>query len=251
MSINAKQSGDMLFSDSIGVEPGALPEVRSEISAGNLQSWVSTRYVPPGKAPTPQVDSSRFTPPHKETPHWYVLRTTYGQEKKAYDYMVAKNITAFLPRETVVKLIKGKRKQVEQSLISNLFFAYGTEKELQEFVYDNHNLPFLRFYYRRRRVGNDTIQEPLIVPDKQMATFRIICETGNKDIIVSTRDIPRFHRGEMARVIDGPFAGVEGRVVRYKAQQRVGIIIEGLGSVATSYIPEAFLERMEENPNVM
>lgn len=160
--------------------------------------------------------------------------------------MVAKNVKAFLPRETVVKLIKGKRKQVEQSLISNLFFAYGTEKELQEFVYDNHNLPFLRFYYRRRRVGNETVKEPLIVPDVQMDTFRIICESGNENIIVSTRDIPRFHRGEIARVKEGPFAGVVGRVVKYKAQQRVGIIIDGLGSVATSYIPEAFLERIGE-----
>lgn len=184
-------------------------------------------------------------PPQKEKAHWYVLRTTYGQEKKAYDYMVAQNITAFLPREIVTKLIKGKRKQVEQSLISNLFFAYGTEKELQKFVYDNHNLPFLRFYYRQRRIGYDIIQEPLIVPDNQKNTFRIICETGNKNIIVSTRDIPRFHRGDMARVVEGPFAGVEGRVVKYKAQQRVGIVIEGIGSVATSYIPEAFLERMK------
>lgn len=185
-------------------------------------------------------------PLQKATPHWYVLRTTYGQEKKAYDYMVAKNVTAFLPRETVVKLIKGKRKQVEQSLIHNLFFAYGTEKDLQAFVYDNHNLPFLRFYYRRRRIGNDIIQEPLIVPDDQMNTFRIICETGNKNIIVSTRDIPRFHRGDVARVVEGPFAGVVGRVVKYKAQQRVGIVIAGLGSVATSYVPEAFLERIGE-----
>ena len=231
MSINAMKQGDLSLSTSIGVKPSASPEVQGVENTKNLQSWVSTHYAPPGK---------------ESPPHWYVLRTTYGQEKKAYDYMVAKKVKAFLPRETVVKLIKGKRKQVEQSLISNLFFAYGTEKELQEFVYDNHNLPFLRFYYRRRRIGNETVKEPLIVPDVQMDTFRIICESGNENIIVSTRDIPRFHRGELARVKEGPFAGVVGRVVKYKAQQRVGIIIDGLGSVATSYIPEAFLERIGE-----
>lgn len=227
MSINAIHSGDHKFSARKGIKPSAPPEVQSVVNSENLPSWVST----------PNVSTQK---------HWYVLRTTYGQEKKAYDYMVAKNITAFLPRETVIKLIKGKRKQIEQSLIHNLFFAYGTEKELQEFVYDNHNLPFLRFYYRRRRIGNDIIMEPLVVPDVQMNTFRIICETGDKNIIVSTRDIPRFHRGELARVVEGPFAGAIGRVVKYKAQQRVGIIIDGLGSVATSYIPEAFLERLGE-----
>ena len=230
MSINAKKQGDLSFSASSGVKPVASPEVPSVENTKNLQSWVSTHYA------------SKLT----EASHWYVLRTTYGQEKKAYDYMVAKNVKAFLPRETVVKLVNGKRKHIEKSLISNLFFAYGTEKELQEFVYDNHNLPFLRFYYRRRRVGNEMVKEPLIVPDVQMDTFRIICESGNENIIVSTRDIPRFHRGELARVKEGPFAGVVGRVVKYKAQQRVGIIIDGLGSVATSYIPEAFLERIGE-----
>lgn len=213
---------------------------------------MSTPNAPNGRVGSRENLSSANRPPDikQQDSHWYVLRTTYGQEKKAYDYFVSKNIPSFLPRETVVKIVKGKRKQIEQSLISNIFFAYGTEKELQAFVYDNHNLPFLRFYYRRRRVGNDIVQEPLIVPDSQMNTFRIICEVGNQNIIVSTRDIPRFHRGEMARVIDGPFTGAVGRVVKYKAQQRIGIIIEGIGSVATSYIPEAFLERMGERAGI-
>ena len=224
------------ISTSIGVAPSVLPEVRSENEAKNLQSWVSTPYTP--------VLSS--TPPYSKSlsSHWYVLRTTYGQERKAYDYLTAKGVNAYLPIEKIYKIVQGKRKLIEKSLITNIFFAYGTEEEMQTYVYDNVNLPFLRFYYRYYHEDNERKKTPLIVPNAQMNTFRIICESEVDNIIVSTRQIPRFKRGEMARVIDGKFKGVVGRVVRYKGQQRVGIIINGLLSVATAYIPEAFLERL-------
>ena len=67
----------------------------------------------------------------EEIPHWYALRTTYGREKKAYDYMTAKGITAFYPTTDTVKLIKGKRKVVTESRLPNIFFAYGTEDLLK------------------------------------------------------------------------------------------------------------------------
>lgn len=180
------------------------------------------------------------------SPHWYVLRTTYGQEKKAYDYMQSKGVEVFLPTEMVVRLVKGKRRKLEVSLIPNMFFAYGTEEELKSFVFDNVNLPFLRFYYRFYQEGRLKMKTPLIVPASQMRSFRIICETRDDNMIVSTRVIPRFQRGDMVRVVEGKFKGVVGRVVKYKAQQRVGMIIDGLVSVATAYVPDAFLERIEE-----
>ena len=180
------------------------------------------------------------------SPHWYVLRTTYGQEKKAYDYMQSKGVEVFLPTEMVVRLVKGKRRKLEVSLIPNMFFAYGTEEELKSFVFDNVNLPFLRFYYRFYQEGRLKMKPPLIVPASQMRSFRIICETRDDNTIVSTRVIPRFQRGDMVRVVEGKFKGVVGRVVKYKAQQRVGMIIDGLVSVATAYVPDAFLERIEE-----
>lgn len=173
-----------------------------------------------------------------------MLRTTYGQEKKAYDFLVAKGCRAYLPTERICKMVHGKRKFVEKSLINNIFFAYGTEEKLKTFVFDNVNLPFLRFYYRYYQVGNDKMKTPLIVPNSQMDTFRIICESDEKNIIISPRQIPRFQRGEMARVVEGKFKGVEGKVIRYKGQQRVGLIIAGMLSVATAYIPEAFLKRI-------
>ena len=234
INVNKKNVADCL--SSIGVAPGVLPEVRKVENTENLQSWVSTDYAPKTHPPLSNVSS----------PHWYVLRTTYGQEKKAYDYMQSKGVEVFLPTEMVVRLVKGKRRKLEVSLIPNMFFAYGTEEELKSFVFDNVNLPFLRFYYRFYQEGRLKMKTPLIVPASQMRSFRIICETRDDNMIVSTRVIPRFQRGDMVRVVEGKFKGVVGRVVKYKAQQRVGMIIDGLVSVATAYVPDAFLERIEE-----
>lgn len=160
--------------------------------------------------------------------------------------MQSKGVEVFLPTERVVRLVKGKRKQLEISLIPNLFFAFGTEEEMNTYVFDNVNLPFLRFYYRFYREGKVEKKVPLIVPASQMRSFRIICEVGDQNMIVSTHVIPRFQRGDMVRVVEGKFKGVIGRVVKYKAQQRVGMIINGLVSIATAYVPDAFLERIEE-----
>ena len=234
INVNKKNAADCL--SSIGVAPGVLPEVRKVENTENLQSWVSTDYAPKPHPPLSNVSS----------PHLYVLRTTYGQEKKAYDYMQSKGVEVFLPTEMVVRLVKGKRRKLEVSLIPNMFFAYGTEEELKSFVFDNVNLPFLRFYYRFYQEGRLKMKAPLIVPASQMRSFRIICETRDDNMIVSTRAIPRFQRGDMVRVVEGKFKGVVGRVVKYKAQQRVGMIIDGLVSVATAYVPDAFLERIEE-----
>ena len=43
----------------------------------------------------------------------------------------------------------------------------------------------------------------------------------------------------MVRIIDGKFKGVVGRVARYQGQQRVGIVIDGMLTVATAYVPTA------------
>lgn len=48
----------------------------------------------------------------------------------------------------------------------------------------------------------------------------------------------------MVRITDGKFKGVVGRVAKYKGQLRVGVVIEGMMTVATAYVPRGFLEKI-------
>lgn len=220
-----------------GLTPNALPEAQSTMSAESSQTGVSTRNA---------LYATDIKPQRKEdVPHWYALRCTYGREKTAYDYLVAKGITAFYPTTEVVKLIKGKRKIITESRLPNIFFAFGTEKQLKTFVYDNVNLPYLRFYYRHEHVGSRVIKTPLIVPNYQMESLKIICEAEASDIIVSLSSVPNFQAGQMVRVIEGAFKGVVGRVKRWQGQQRVGVIIGDMATFVTAYVPSAFLEKID------
>ena len=229
-------SGGGEFPPCAGLTSNALPEAQSTISAESSQTGVSTRNAHMASKPKVQREG--------DIPHWYALRTTYGREKKAYDYMTARGITAFYPTTNVVKLIKGKRKVVTESRLPNIFFAYGTEAQLKEYVYDNVNLPFLRFYYRHIHEGNTIKKTPLIVPDNQMESLKIICAADADNTFVSLVKVPKFEKGQLVKVTDGAFKGVTGRVARWQGQQRVGVVVDDLVTVVTAYIPSAFLENM-------
>ena len=224
------------FPPCAGLTSNALPEAQSTVFAESSQTGVSTRSV--------HILSKSKVQKEEEIAHWYALRTTYGREKKAYDYMTAKGITAFYPTTDTVKLIKGKRKVVTESRLPNIFFAYGTEEQLKTFVYDNVNLPFLRFYYRHVHVGRRIEKIPMIVPDHQMDSLKIICAADADNTIVSLVEVPKFEKGQMVRVTDGAFKGVVGRVARWQGQQRVAVAMEELVTVVTAYVPSAFLEKM-------
>ena len=224
------------FPPCAGLTSNALPEAQSTISAESSQTGVSTKNALLATKPKAQKEGN--------IPHWYALRTTYGREKKAYDYLTAKGITAFYPTTNVVKLIKGKRKVVTESRLPNIFFAYGTEEQLKEYVYDNVNLPFLRFYYRHIHEGNTIKKTPLVVPDNQMESLKIICAADADNTFVSLVKVPKFEKGQQVKVIDGTFKGVTGRVARWHGQQRVAVIVDGLVTVCTAYVPSAFLETM-------
>ena len=221
------------FPPCAGLTSNALPEAQSTISVESSQTGVSTKNALLPTKPKALKEG--------DTPHWYALRTTYGREKKAYDYMTAKGITAFYPTTNVVKLIKGKRKNVTESRLPNIFFAYGTEEQLQEYVFDNVNLPFLRFYYRHIHEGNTIKKTPLIVPDNQMESLKIICAADADNTFVSLGEVPKFEKGQLVKVIDGAFKGVIGRVARWQGQQRVGVVVDDLVTVVTAYVPSAFL----------
>ena len=224
------------FPPCAGLTSNALPEAQSTISAESSQTGVSTKNALLPTKPKVRREAN--------IPHWYALRTTYGREKKAYDYLIAKGITAFYPTTNVVKLIKGKRKNVTESRLPNIFFAYGTEEQLQEYVYDNVNLPFLRFYYRHYHEGSKIKKTPLIVPDNQMESLKIICAADADNTFVSLVKVPKFEKGQLVKVIDGVFKGVIGRVARWQGQQRVGVVVDDLVTMATAYIPSAFLKKL-------
>ena len=230
-------------SSHIGLTSSVLPEAKMPNLGKRSQTGVSTRnahYQTEGSI-------NHKTSVLNLQQHWYALRTTYGREKQAYEFIVAHGCTAFYPTITVEKVINDKKKLVEASRLPNIFFAYGTEEVIKSFVYDNHNLPFLRFYYKHTHVGARIEKTPLIVPDSQIRSLQIICDTSKKnDVVILPDEEKKFKTGQKVRVKEGDFKGVEGIVARFQGQQRVGIVIDGLLTAVTAYVPNAFVEEITD-----
>ena len=82
----------------------------------------------------------------------------------------------------------------------------------------------------------------LVVPDKQMKDFMFLLDFSEEAVHVSNENL---RRGDRVRVIKGDFAGIEGELVRIKGHKRVVVRLEGLFSLATTYIPGSFLEKID------
>ena len=196
----------------------ALPEVKSS------QTGVSVEYA------------------HDPNKQWFVLRSSYGREQKAANYLIDKGIYTYVARRYAYKNFNGKQKRILKSLIPNIIFVYTTPEEADYYVKkDISSSTILSYYYNHFKQVNGK-NPPLTVKDSEMNVFIKATSTMNEHMKFLELGQCTFKTGEMVRVTDGPFKGVTGRVARVSRQQCVVVELSGIGFVSTAYIPNAFLE---------
>ena len=106
-------------------------------------------------------------------------------------------------------------------------------------------LSYLEFYYNRLDRNADGFNPPLVIPDREMENFILATRSHNEHMLLVAPGQCHYRSGDLVRVTEGVFCGVEGRVARVSGQQRVVIQLTGIGLVTTAYIPTAFLEPIE------
>lgn len=178
--------------------------------------------------------------------HWFVLRATYNRQKMAYDYIVSKGEQAYMPLHYVQKNVGGKRKRVLVPYLPQLLFVYVSEEKVCELVEQTPELSFLTYYYNHFKTDASGKNPPLVIPYHSMMNFIRVTSIDNEHIKVVSPEQCHYKSGDLVRVVEGDFAGVEGRVARVSGQQRVVVAIEGLCLVTTAYIPSAFIEKVGE-----
>ncbi|MBR5905702.1 MAG: UpxY family transcription antiterminator [Bacteroidales bacterium] len=113
---------------------------------------------------------------------------------------------------------------------------------------DNQTIKKLRLeFFGKFYVYSDYVtKEPTVVPDKELEIFRIVTSAGDTGLQFLDEDAEKYRKGDKVRVIDGPFKGAEGYVVRIKKDRRLVVTISGVAAIATSYIPQELLEKVYE-----
>ena len=166
--------------------------------------------------------------------NWYAAYTRVNQElviKKKLDELGVEN---YLPQEERVRETPLGRKKIRVILIHGLIFI-RTDKTTSFSLLNDH---LLNIVYLKDREGRCS----LIIPDKQMEDFMFLLDFSTDGVEVLNKDLKR---GDRVRVIKGPLLGLEGELVGLKGHKRVVIRLDGVASIATSYIPSSFLEKIE------
>lgn len=181
---------------------------------------------------------------------WFLMRAAYGQERKAKDILEADNIEVFLPVTSKMRIIGGKRKLITESLIPNFLFVHTTERIIRKYV-GSQGLSFLHHYYIPNKdengcpIGKSGIK-PLIIPDDQMEAFQKWYETEDENKMFISDTDTNISKGDKVKITSGKFTGFSGFVCRIKRQTRVGVTINGFGTIVTAYVPKAFLSKVTE-----
>lgn len=171
-----------------------------------------------------------------EQKKWHAIRVTYSRELKFQTQLNEAGFETFVPmcRKKVEK--DGKRRTVIVPAVANLCFVKSSRKELRDFMESLGAACPARFIWDR------TTRNPITVPDKAMEDFMTISRTMSDEILYLKEVSARLREGQKVRIVEGPFKGVEGIVVRIKKSRRVMVELPGMFAVTTNFIRPQDLE---------
>lgn len=169
-----------------------------------------------------------------EEKHWYALRVTYAREMKVQRHFDKIGIRSYIPMRKAERTVFGKRIKRYVPVIHNLIFVHAGTSRMKE-IKSDPTLPIRYIMDRESR-------SPIIVPDKQMDDFIRVSRSEDEHIDFISPDAVSIKEGDRVRVTGGPFAGIEGRYIRYKGHSKVAIAIEGIMTVLTAFVPLKYIE---------
>ncbi len=161
-------------------------------------------------------------------PQWHVLRATYARELKVQDQLRENNIRTFIP-------MMWKDKKLVPA-ITGLVFAQATREALDTYIRSFGETRPVNYYWDR------TTDAPLTVPTKAMEDFIAVASTLDPDLIYLTEISAKLREGQTVKVKEGPFKGVEGKIVRIRKSRRVLVELPGTLAVATTFVSPVELE---------
>jgi transcription antitermination factor NusG len=169
-----------------------------------------------------------------EVMNWYAAKVKYQTERKMKAWLDEQAIENFIPFHTVVIERNGRKIKREKPIVPGLLFIRSNYQTACNLMVESQT----KMVYLR----NLDNHQLLIVPDKQMEDFMFLLDLSESAVRIENSSL---RRGDRVRVIKGDFAGIEGELVRIKGHKRVVVRLEGLFSLATTYIPSAYLEKID------
>jgi len=159
---------------------------------------------------------------------WYAVHTKSRHEYKAFTGLTQKYLKAFLPEMEVWSKRKDRKKKISVPLFPGYLFV--------EASLDNETkLTILKTAGVVRILGKKENTEPLPVPEAKIIAIQRIMD---KKVEMFSLQYPKA--GEPVRIMDGPFAGIEGTVIKSDLEKELFVISIDLMQRSVAFKLEGF-----------
>ncbi len=167
--------------------------------------------------------------------NWYAIYTRPRHEKKVFDALTEKNITAFLPLITRVRQWKDRKKKVEVPLFSSYLFVRIDYKYRLDVLQTKGVVKIVNFN-----------GQPAVVPDWQIESLKRMLEHPEK---IQLENYVKL--GEIVEIQEGPFKGMKGMIKMIKNQTRLVVSIEGIMQAVSVEIDRDFVKKVIQPDEVV
>ena len=182
--------------------------------------------------------------------HWFVIRTRPNQEKKLKGILETeqakrKNILDFYcPFNTMVRVQRGKKEE-QLPLFAGRVFVLTTQDTAQALLTEKYPEGYLEYDKIGKRV--------MTIPELQMLFFMDFNENYPEKVLVLERPYSDYafnakndEPNEAIKVIDGPFKGKTGYLVRFRGNRRMVFQMEDM-AISIPDIWDYHLTRLHNN----
>ncbi|HWZ36425.1 MAG TPA: UpxY family transcription antiterminator [Mucilaginibacter sp.] len=145
--------------------------------------------------------------------HWYPVYTHPRAEKKAYQALINKGITAYLPLHKQLKQWSDRKKWVEEPLIKSYLFVLISEKQRTEVLMTKG---ISRFIYFSNKIST--------MPGKQIEDLKLLLASPYELEVTEENLQP----GEKVLIKAGPLKGITGEIISYRNQKQLVLKLENL-----------------------
>ena len=194
-------------SDSTAREPGATARFMR-----NMKTGPTTRYT------VRDLFGSMLARERTRMDRWYAVFTKPRQEDAAVEHLERQEFSVWLPKIEHAVRHRGRWVDRIEPLFPRYLFLQADAGEQ-----DLSTVRSTRGVTGLVRQG----VEPAVVPEQVIAFLR---ETADPDTgLHHIGERARFKRGDRVRVIEGPFEGLEGVLLKEKGEDRVLVLLAILG----------------------
>jgi transcriptional antiterminator RfaH len=168
-------------------------------------------------------------------PRWYAISVRSRHEKRTEKDLAGKGVEVFLPLIEEIHVWSDRKKKVIEPLFRGYVFV---RSDLRNRVDILQTVGVVNF------VSNNGRPSP--VPDQQIDWVKKVAMHP-----MSIRRESYIDVGERVRIARGPFAGLEGIIMRQKGNTRVLIAVEAILQAVSIEVEDNMLERPLAGPATM